>query len=329
MAVPAKPRVRDVEATRAAILQAARARFAVYGYEWSTIRAIARDAGCISDIGVTDRGLWTCRNSAPTLLCMATGMRLLRLAGVLTVGVLFLSGCLRLDAGLTVTADDTVDGQLVVTAAKSVLTTGNRTLAQGFADLRKNIPALPQGQESIFEDADRYGIRITYHHTPLREFASGSVQLVRNGSTYSFSLPLDPQEYGGPPAADPLDEQNFLKSMEFEIQVTFPGPVLDSNGSAVGNTVSWQLKSGQDKPTHLYATAAAPTSAAPIPASAPVPPGGAPWVLIVGAVAVVLAAMVVVWLTLRPDSRAGAVASSDPQDHCAQDLLHDRTRELN
>jgi hypothetical protein len=225
-------------------------------------------------------------------------MRLLRVAGVLTTGVLFLSGCLRLDASLTVTADDTVDGQLAVTAAKSVLTTGNRTLAQGFADLRKNIPALPQGQESIFEDADRYGTLIAYHHTPLREFASGSVQLVRNGSTYSFSLPLDPQQYGGRPAADPRDEQNFLKSTAFEIQMTFPGPVLDSNGSAVGNTVTWQLKSGQDKPTHLYATAAQPPSAAPT-ISAAAPPGGAPWVLIVGAVAVVLAAMVVVWLARR------------------------------
>jgi hypothetical protein len=229
---------------------------------------------------------------------MTTGIRLLRVAGVLTGGALLLSGCLRLDASLTVTADDTVDGRLVVTAEKSVLTNGNRTLAQGFADLRKSIPTLPHGQESVFEDADRYGTQIAYHHTPLHEFASGSVQLARNGSTYSFSLPLDPQQYGGRPAADPRDEQNFLKSTAFEIQVTFPGPVLESNGVVVGNTVTWQLRSGQDKPTHLYATAAQPSTAPPVPAGAPASPGGAPWVLIAGAAAAVLAAVVVL-LTRR------------------------------
>lgn len=54
-----------------------------------------------------------------------------------------LSSCMQLNMGLTVNANDTVDGQLLLTAEKSVLSARNKNIPAAFAELRQNIPALP------------------------------------------------------------------------------------------------------------------------------------------------------------------------------------------
>lgn len=215
---------------------------------------------------------------------------------------------MQLNMSLTVNPDDTVDGQLLLTADKSILTTNNRTPQQGFADLRKNIPTMPPGPEQVYEDANRYGTLITYDHTPLSQFNSESIKLVKNNGTYRFTLPLDPKLYGNAaPSTTPQSRDVFMKAMEFEIQVTFPDIVLDSNGTEVGRTVTWQIKSGQDKPVQLFATAAIPSSA-----PSPSPPhgsgGGLPWVFIIGGAAVLAVAAVAVFLLMR---RSGPSAPAE------------------
>lgn len=73
---------------------------------------------------------------------MNTGLdrgRAFRLAVCLAL-VAMLTGCMQLNIGLTVNADDTIDGQLLLTADKRFLTTDNRTVQVGFAELRQNIP---------------------------------------------------------------------------------------------------------------------------------------------------------------------------------------------
>jgi hypothetical protein len=223
---------------------------------------------------------------------------------------------MQLDMSLTVNTDDTVDGQLLLTADKQILTSDNtRTLEQGFADLRRNIPAMPGGEESVYQDATRYGSLISYKHTPLSRFNSESIKLVKDNGTYRLTLPLDPKLYGGKVAtADPQQQAQFMKAMEFEIQVTFPGRVLDSNGSAVGTTVTWQVKSGAEKPDQLFATAEIPAGVPQASGSASAAGGsggGFPWLLIIGgAVVLAVAAAAVVLLIRRSGGVSGAV---DPQ----------------
>ncbi|MEU9739221.1 hypothetical protein AB0E12_08505 [Micromonospora chersina] len=65
-----------------------------------------------------------------------------------------LSGCMQLNLGLTVDTDDTVTGQLLLTAEKSVLKRRNPDVAAAFAELRQNIPTLPAGAETRYEDAN-------------------------------------------------------------------------------------------------------------------------------------------------------------------------------
>lgn len=199
-----------------------------------------------------------------------------------------LSGCMQLNMGLTVNADDTVDGQLLLTAQKSLLTSQNKPVAAAFAELRQNIPAPPPGEETGYEDDKLFGTQISYRKVPLKSFDTESVKLVRDGELYRFTLPLDPSKYGGKVAQQkPQQQQAFLKLMAFEISVTFPGRVIDSNGTVNGRSVSWKVDSNQDKPTELRAVAEAPPRPSASPAAA-ADEGGFPWLLIVGGVLLLL-----------------------------------------
>ncbi|WP_343446961.1 LppM family (lipo)protein [Micromonospora schwarzwaldensis] len=239
--------------------------------------------------------------------------RAFRLAVCLAL-VATLSGCMQLHLGLTVSTDDTVSGQLLLTAEKSVLTQRNPDVAAAFAELRQNIPTLPAGTESRYEDANFYGIQITYRKTPLSQFTSESVNLVRDGDLYRFSLPLDPKKYGGKVAEqDPRNQQAFMTLMAFEISVTFPGRVLDSNGTVNGRSVSWKVVANQPKPAELRAVAEAPPPPATTAAAAVTGDGSLPWLpLVAGAVALLLVVAVVIVLLLRRSRGGPAVPAETP-----------------
>ncbi|WP_431876454.1 LppM family (lipo)protein [Micromonospora marina] len=230
--------------------------------------------------------------------------------------VAILSGCMQLNLGLTVNDDDTVSGQLLLTAPKSVLKQRNPDPAVAFAELRPNIPSLPPGAETRYEDATSYGIQITYRKTPLAQFTSESVNLVRDDDLYRFSLPLDPKKYGGKfGQQDPRQQQAFMTLMAFEISVTFPGRVLDTNGTITGRSVSWKVVANQPKPAELRAVAQAPPPPATSPAAVVTGDGSFPWLPIVaGAVVLLLAVAVAVVLLIRRRSRrgAGAAATTGP-----------------
>ncbi|MCZ7429055.1 DUF3153 domain-containing protein [Micromonospora sp. WMMA1949] len=220
--------------------------------------------------------------------------------------VAIMSGCMQLNLGLTVNDDDTVSGQLLLTAPKSVLKQRNPDPAVAFAELRPNIPSLPPGAETRYEDATSYGIQITYRKTPLAQFTSESVNLVRDEDLIRFSLPLDPQKYGGKfGQQDPRQQQAFMTLMAFEISVTFPGRVLDTNGTVTGRSVSWKVIANQPKPAELRAVAQAPPPPATSPAAVVTGNGSFPWLPVAAAVVVLLlvAGVVLVLLLRRRRSR--------------------------
>ncbi|WBB90057.1 DUF3153 domain-containing protein [Verrucosispora sp. WMMC514] len=221
-----------------------------------------------------------------------------------------LSGCMQLNAGLTVNADDTVTGQLLLTAERNVLTLNNRPVEAGFAELRQNIPALPAGPETRYEDDTHFGSLIDYRNVPLHQFDSESLSIVRTDDRYVFTLPLDPKKYGGKVAEqDPKNQERFMLLMSFEIAVTFPGRVLDAStgGQVNDRTVTWRVNRNEQKPAELRAVAEAPPR--PSSAAGADSGGGLPWLLIgVGAVVLLLVAVLVVVLLRR------SVAGGPPPD---------------
>ncbi|WFE43451.1 DUF3153 domain-containing protein [Verrucosispora sp. WMMD1129] len=226
-----------------------------------------------------------------------------------------LSGCMQLNAGLTVNPDDTVSGQLLLTAERNVLTLNNRPVEAGFAELRQNIPALPTGPETRYEDATHFGSLINYRNVPLAEFDSESLSIVRTDDRYVFTLPLDPKKYGGKVAEqDPKNQERFMLLMSFEIAVTFPGRVLDAStgGQVNDRTVTWRVNRNEPKPVELRAVAEAPPR--PSPAADPDSGGGFPWLLIVaGTVVLLLVAVLVAFLLRRSRTGGTPPENATPQ----------------
>ncbi|NES13025.1 MULTISPECIES: LppM family (lipo)protein [Micromonospora] len=215
---------------------------------------------------------------------------------------------MQLNLGLTVNADDTVSGQLLVTADKNLLKQRNPDVQVAFADMRRQLPTLPAGDESRYEDAQFYGVQVAYRKKPLAQFTSDSVNLVRTGDRYRFTFPLDPDKYAGKVAEkDPGTRRAFVTLMSFEISVTFPGRVLSTNGTVNGRSVTWKVDSNKPKPAELVAEAEAPAQASAGATADPTPSGGGfPWLLVVGGVVVLLlVAVVVVLLLRRPRGPAG------------------------
>ncbi|MFR9778084.1 LppM family (lipo)protein [Micromonospora sp. MS34] len=247
---------------------------------------------------------------------MNTGLRrsrAFRLAVCLAL-VAALTGCMQLNLGLTVNPDDTVSGQLLVTADKSLLKNRNPDVQTAFADMRRQLPTLPAGDESRYEDARFYGVQVAYRNKPLSQFTSDSVNLVRVGDRYRFTFPLDPDKYAGKVAEkDPATRRAFVTLMSFEISVTFPGRVVSSNGIVNGRSVTWKVDSNRAKPAELVAEAEAPARASASATGDPTAAGGSfPWLLVVGGVVVLLlVAVVVVLLLRRPDAPAEATPT-DP-----------------
>ncbi|WP_327038234.1 LppM family (lipo)protein [Micromonospora maris] len=225
-----------------------------------------------------------------------------------------LSGCMQLNIGLTVKADDTVSGQLLLTAERKVLTLNNKTVEQGFADLRQNIPALPPGPETPYATDTHFGFQINYQNMPLDQFDSESLRIVRANDRYVFTLPLDPKKYGGKVAEqDPENQARFMLLMSFEIAVTFPGRVLDVNagGQVNDRTVTWRVNPNEPKPVELRAVAEAPPRP-PAAAADTDAAGGPPWLLITaGAVVLLLVALLVVLLLRRPRTAGVSTTAGD------------------
>jgi len=285
--------------------------------------------------------------------------RAFRLAVCLAL-VAALSGCTQFNLGLTVNGDDTVTGQLLVTAEKAklappgsgpvigpaipdwrvirpqlpnlpvitptgpairatrpagqVLNPPQRTdIPAAFDELRGKLPALPAGDETAYETAQVYGVHISYRKKPLAEFNRDGVNLRREGNLYRFTLSLDPKNYGEKAAQyNPQTQQEFLRSLSLEISMTFPGRVLDSNGTVNDRTVSWKLAADQTKPAELRAVAEAPAQPAPTGTTAAASGGSFPWLLVVGGVVVLLLLAVVVVLLLRRPRGPVAAAPAAP-----------------
>lgn len=163
-----------------------------------------------------------------------------------------LSGCLRFDAALALSADDTVTGEFVIAVEKGTGPTYGTTDREMSQEIWADYPAakyLPEAKISDYRGGGYVGIVVRFTDEPLATFAptSNAWGVARVGDEFVVSGPSNASQ---PATTDQGDNGAFtgdlsqLSEAEFTVTITFPGPIASSNGSIQGKTVTWDLADG-------------------------------------------------------------------------------------
>ncbi|WP_062210568.1 LppM family (lipo)protein [Demequina oxidasica] len=216
----------------------------------------------------------------------------LRVLVLSVVSVAALSGCMRMEMSLELSDHDTASGSYVMAikegAGEQLGATSDQEAAdQLFGDLGEGI----EGASVTEYNEDGYiGTKATFEDQSFAalNLDSDDMRISREGDEYVVA-----GTYGSNESAD-LGE--LPDDAVATLAITFPGKVVETNGTVEGNTVTWDLKQDSDD---LYARgAASPDSGVPI------------WLwLAIGFVALVVIAGVVV-LILGSRRSPGSAASA-------------------
>ncbi|WP_157545164.1 LppM family (lipo)protein [Hamadaea tsunoensis] len=186
-----------------------------------------------------------------------------RTAFALAVAALLfaLTGCMKIDAQLTVGADDTVSGTIVMGVDKRLAGLTGQTEDQLVASMGLDTAKLPTGATvEKYADDGFVGRKIVFSGTPLKDFTGtgdkDTFSIVHSGHEYVFNgvVNLSLVQLDNP-AVKP-----FADMFGVTFAVTFPGKVIEHNGELNGRTVTWKPKAGQSYA--MRARAEEPTSTA-------------------------------------------------------------------
>ena len=204
-------------------------------------------------------------------------MRRVAPAALLLAVSFLLTGCFRLDIDARVGRDQTVQGTITAAIDRDVLE------SQGI-ELDEDDPAAVLGQIfnleafDALEDSDEVdvdveefvrddsvGIEMTFDDLTMREF----VQLVvgsenADGSStadrYVFERVGDEFRFEvGPDEQEAAYAQQVADQLDFRLALTFPGDILDTDGTVDNRTVTWT--SYEDVADGVFVTAKVPTGA--------------------------------------------------------------------
>ena len=153
---------------------------------------------------------------------------------VLTAG-LVAAGCVRVQVGLSVSPTDLVSGDVVAAALP------NPTSAQGPKltvpqDMADQVSAKP------YSSGGYVGTELTFNNltfTQLAELISGGTDQ-KSHFQLNFQRSQDLVNFGGS-----ADLSQLTSDAQVQLKVTFPGPVLSTNGNNDAGTVTWSLPPGQ------------------------------------------------------------------------------------
>jgi hypothetical protein len=164
------------------------------------------------------------------------GWRRAVLTASLLVTGLAVSGCVRVNAALTVSGTDQVSGDVVVAAQPSAGSAQGPQLTVPPA-LKNRVTAKPYSADGFV------GQDVAFHDLSFDEF-SALTATAGAGGHYQLTLRRaqnDLVSFAG--SADltqvPADNSSV------QVKVTFPGPVTQTDGQGDGDTVTWKLAPGQ------------------------------------------------------------------------------------
>jgi hypothetical protein len=226
--------------------------------------------------------------------------RLVRGIGLVALALLT-SGCVKASVSLNVRSDDQVDGSIVMAVDRTYVPPGGQAPDALLDQVTQRVfhgTATGSHQEP-YADPQYVGRRVTIEGMSLLDFnrgtSSGGLKIVHQGSEFRLSGTVDTVDLAAAAgASSAASADRIARTFDVVIQVTFPGPVTQSNGTVSGDTVTWRPRFGQ----RLALSAVA--------ADGPGPPGWLlPALVLVAATAV---GGVVVWRVRPHRSRAGRAA---------------------
>lgn len=165
--------------------------------------------------------------------------RTIALAALLLVA---LTGCLKADMGLRLHDDDTVSGEIKFGVSKDLVEMMGGDLDELMDSGDGDFPEGAKVEE--WSDGDYVGQKISFERVPLAEMNDGDdILITREGDEFVFGSSLLIEEAGaaseGGSEELPLPDGMDLPTPDVEVRVTFPGEVIEANGSIDGNTVTW------------------------------------------------------------------------------------------
>jgi len=203
--------------------------------------------------------------------------------------VLALSGCVRFQADLSVTPNDTVNGSIVVAVVVGEEADSRETAELQASEIESallgEVSGAPGVERTVYDQDGYLGSRFTFRDTPLSAFAGGgsegSLTLTREGDEFVFSGQLDFTPDDTETEITPDDDTSNIT-----VAISFPGEVIDTNGDVSGNTVRWE--STYEARVDMEARASAISNGPPA------------WVLpVIGGAAALLALVAIIVVTAR------------------------------
>lgn len=196
--------------------------------------------------------------------------------GVLAA-MLLLSGCFTVEMNLSVASNDTVSGTMTIAVDEQMASALGELDPEGMDDL-VDLDELPAGATVEPYNANgQIGQTVTFAAVPIEEFSAtmsededGSFTLARDGDEYVFTGTFQMWSSGdlegeGPGGMDTegmeAAMQELLETAAFTVSVSFPGEIVDTNGTVDGTTVTWDLTATES--SEIYARALADGSSAP------------------------------------------------------------------
>ncbi|MET0801085.1 MAG: hypothetical protein ABWZ53_07960 [Actinomycetota bacterium] len=243
-----------------------------------------------------------------------------RSLATVAVLTLVLTGCLKLDMALTVSPDDTVDGQIVFAVNKELLELTGQSVDDLLGDT--TVPSDVEGAtQEPYEDNTFVGTRVTFDSVPLERLQErsdpGSLSIERVGDRFEVSGVLDLGTQEADLQGNPFEDQitEAFDTAELKIAVTFPGEIIETNGRVAGTTVTWEPAIGERTELTAVASATGDGAAAEgdegggdagTEAAAGETSGGTLWLWVLVAL-VVIAAMIGLFVVMRRRGEAGSV----------------------
>lgn len=253
---------------------------------------------------------------------MAARTARIRRAGALVGLALLLTGCLKLDMALTVSSDDTVDGDLVFAVNKEIVELTGQSVDDLVGDA--TVPEDVEGAtQEPYEDDRFVGTRVTFDDVALADLQEradpDALSIERRGDTFVVSGVMDLSADDGDIEGNPFEDQiaDAFDTAELRIAITFPGEVLETNGRVDGTTVTWEPAFGER--TELTAVASAVAGGggdADSGAEAAGETGSSSWgnALLYGIVGLVVAGMIVALILMARRRTVAAPSPPGPPD---------------